>query len=124
MRARLIAILLVLPLAACQHLAEADAPATLLAPGNACIAQMAAFATAQTGRSVTLTAQAFESSDALLLERPLLRGPDGLPLNGRELGRPEVFHLRKSGGTCVMVYDKSGAQQPLDACTCAATTAH
>jgi hypothetical protein len=107
-------------LAACQTMPAAETPARLTAPGAACIAQMAEFAGAQTGRPVTLTDRAFADSDVLLLERPLLRGPDGRPLDGRSLDRPQAFHLLKNGERCVMRHDASGARKVLDACTCAA----
>ncbi|MDE2048366.1 MAG: hypothetical protein KGJ44_08160 [Betaproteobacteria bacterium] len=112
--------LVALPLAACQHMAVADAPATLAGADTACITQMTGFAAAQTGRKVTLTARAFADSDKLLLEQPLLLGPNGLPLDGRSRGRPQVFHLVKRGGQCVMVNDATRAEQVLDACTCTA----
>jgi hypothetical protein len=91
------------------------------APSANCIQQMQTFASAQTGRSVTLTEKAFTDSNTLLLERPIIRGPDGRPLDGRSMDRPEVFMLVQQGGKggqCAMVHERSGARQVLSGCTC------
>jgi hypothetical protein len=122
------AILTAVALAAagCAAPMNADSPSTparfATAPSSACIEQMQAFAGQQTGRGVTLTDKAFADSDVLLLERPILRGPDGRPLDGRSMERPEVFKLVQQAGQCVMVHERTGARQVLQGCNCVSHT--
>jgi len=44
---------------------------------------------------------------------------DVVPLNGRELGRPEKFQLVKSGSRCVLIQDSSGQRFTLTKIDCA-----
>jgi hypothetical protein len=124
MRAFNPAMLSVVALAAagCAAPMNADSPSTparfAAAPSSACIEQIRVFTTQQTGRGVTLTDKAFADSDVLLLERPILRGPDGRPLDGRSMERPEVFKLVQQAGQCVLVHERTGARQVLQGCNC------
>jgi hypothetical protein len=96
-----------------------DAPALLAeAPGAACLAEIAAFATQQTGRQVTLVPGAFSASDKLLLEPVLRRGPDGRPLDGRSRELPETFALVIDGGRCDVIHERTATRHTLAACAC------
>ncbi len=107
---------------ACQTTPTRETPAILYEPATDCIAQMEQFASEQTKRKVTLTPLAFSQSDALLLEQALHRGPDGRPLDGRMLTRPEVFKLLRGDSQCVMLSTVSNERKTLDACSCKAYT--
>lgn len=102
--------------------AAASVPAKLLNPGPACLADLQAFAERATGMSVVLTGASFAQSDELRLERPVIRGADGRPLDGRSLGRPEVFKLVRRGQSCVAMHANSSLEDPLPACNCVALT--
>ena len=104
----------------CQH-SVAAMPAHLEpAPSAACLAEMTEFASRQTGRQVTLTTGAFGNNHTLLLEPPLLRGPDGRPLDGRNRGLPEAFVLLTHEGRCDMIHERTAARHVLRACACRA----
>lgn len=95
-------------------------PARLIAPSEACLTQIASFASARTGRKVSLGAAAFAEADRLLLEPVALRGPDGRQLDGLTLRPPviEAFRLQLAAGLCEVVHEASGTSQPLAGCDC------
>ena len=72
------------------------------------------------GVPVTLADDALTRESALIVERALVRGPDGTRAQGRETGRPDHFRLVKSGGRCVLVHEESGRRFPLSGVACAA----
>jgi hypothetical protein len=92
------------------------------APTAACLTQLTEFASTATRRPVSLTAEAFARSDTLLLERPLIRGADGRPLDGRSPERPEAFKLVRNAGVCSVIHQNSGSRVQLPACSCQANT--
>lgn len=55
--------------------------------------------------AVTLADNALTESNVLLIERVPRRNASGLLLNGRDLGRPQGFHLYLSGAHCVLKQD-------------------
>jgi hypothetical protein len=113
------ALAMLLSMGAASGCASAGPASMPAAPTPACIEQMAAFASRQSGRPVTLTEQAFRGSDMLLLEQRVIRGADGRPLDGRMMGRPEAFRLlRDELGRCVMRHERTGATEVLTACAC------
>ena len=73
-------------------------PAILAAnPSRACLEAIEGVAERASGSRVLLGPAAFASSDELVLERTLVRGPDGRPLDGR-MRAPGPVVLRLSGG--------------------------
>lgn len=70
------------------------------------------------GPPVTLTTRAFDGSDRLAVDRANA-SPDGTPLDGRRMGRPEVFRLALRGGQCVMLREANNASIVLNDCNCA-----
>jgi hypothetical protein len=67
----------------------------------------------------TLAADALARESLLIVERARARGPDGTPMQGRELGRPERFSLVKRGSDCVLVHERSKRRFVLSSATCA-----
>jgi hypothetical protein len=105
-------------LAACQSV-NLEEPARLNGvPSSACLTQLTRFASESSKRPVTLNEQAFAQSDRLLLERPLIRGADGRPLDGRSMERPEVFRLVRSASVCGVIHENTGRRAELAACDC------
>jgi hypothetical protein len=125
--ARVAAALLAAALAGCQATqaqapqAQAEKPARMTGtPSSACLTQLTAFASSATKRTVTLTEQAFAQSDQLLLERPLIRGPDGRPLDGRSMERPSSVRLVRAGALCSVIHENSATRTELPDCRCEA----
>jgi hypothetical protein len=69
---------------------------------------------------VTLADDALTGSSLLSFEHALRRDPEGRPLNGRELTRPETFELFKRGSRCVLVQSKTGREWMLHHVKCVA----
>ena len=69
---------------------------------------------------VTLADDALTGSSLLSLEHALRRDPEGRPVNGRELTRPETFELFKRGPRCVLVQTKTGREWTLRHAQCVA----
>ena len=70
------------------------------------------------GAQITLADDALTRDSTLIVERTRPRTPDGVPLNGREMGRPEHFRLVKNGSRCVLVHEGTGKRRTLKAATC------
>jgi hypothetical protein len=70
--------------------------------------------------SVTLADDVLTTSNMLSLEHARPRDPEGRPLNGRELTRPETFELFKRGSRCVLVQSKTGREWTLHHVQCVA----
>ncbi|HZF25472.1 MAG TPA: hypothetical protein VEZ88_04375 [Steroidobacteraceae bacterium] len=68
---------------------------------------------------LTLADDALTRANVLIIERAGARDSKGVPLNGRELGRPEKFQLVKSGSRCVLIQDSSGQRFTLTKIDCA-----
>ena len=77
-----------------------------------------AVSTALGGAPVTLADDALTHSSTLIVEPAWLRGPSGLPANGRRLGGSERFRLMKSGAECVLVRERTGDRFALAATAC------
>ena len=108
-------------LAACQTVpkGQGGAPAVITNPSAATHAELTRIVSrALHMPSVTLAADALTGDSTLIVERSPVRGPDGLPLNGRETGRPEHFRLVKNGSRCVLVHEGSDERWPLSAVSC------
>ena len=100
--------------------APRDAPAVIVDPTAESRAALArAVGAALNGAQVSLADDALTGRSTLAIERVRRRDASGLPLNGRELGRPELFRLVKSGAECVLVHERSGRRFALADTACA-----
>ena len=96
-----------------------DLPAVINAPTAQSREELQqAVSTALNGAPVTLADDALTHDSVLLIERNQARDANGVPLSGRELGRPEKFQLVKSGGDCVLIHEGSGKRWTLKHTTC------
>lgn len=101
------------------RVAPADVPAVLTNPTARSHAElMRVVSRAMDGAPVTLADSALTTDDALIVDRTERRDTRGIPLNGRELGRPEHFRLVKSGPRCVLVQERTGRRWTLKSTTC------
>ena len=99
---------------------QRDVPALITSPtpeGRAEIARMVS--RALNGAPLTIADDALTRESTLVIERARARGPDGLPLSGRDSGRPEHFRLVKNGSRCVLVHEGSGKRFSLESASCA-----
>ena len=72
------------------------------------------------GVPVRLAGDALTHDSVLIIERSQARDAAGLPLNGRELGKPEHFLLVKRGAQCILIHERTGKHWALRSVTCAA----
>jgi hypothetical protein len=72
------------------------------------------------GAPLTLANDALTRDSTLVVERVQRRDENGVPLVGRDTGRPERFRLVKDGSRCVLVHEGTGERYPLAATTCEA----
>jgi hypothetical protein len=70
------------------------------------------------GAPITIADDALTRDSTLIIERTPPRTADGVPLSGRETGRPEHFRLVKNGSHCVLVHERTGKRWTLKAATC------
>jgi hypothetical protein len=68
---------------------------------------------------VRLADDALTRDSVLLIDRIQPRDAAGLPLDGRQLGRPERFLLITYGNECVLVHERTGRHYALSTATCA-----
>lgn len=121
-------ILLVLALAwlpACRAWPRtAGAPAIVIHPTAASRADLElAVSQALGGRHVRLGSDALTRSALLIIGRAQARDPHGLPLNGRELGRPQHFRLLRRGSKCTLLHVETGRARVLAHTRCRALRA-
>jgi hypothetical protein len=108
-----------LTLMACAS-ARRDVPAVIPSPTPESRAELArVVAGALHGAPLTLADDALTSDSTLVIEPVRPRDAGGVPLNGRERGRPEHFRLVKNGSRCVLVHEGTGRRFTLAAATCA-----
>lgn len=101
--------------------ARPDVPAVITEPTSQTRAELVqAVSAALGGATVTLSDDAFTRDSTLVVERRRRLDPNGLPVNGRDLGRPATFRLVKNGADCVLVHENSGRRFPLTQTACAA----
>ena len=94
-------------------------PAVITQPTAASRADLErAVAQALGGAPVTLADDALTRSSQLLIMRARARDARGLPLNGRELGRPQHFRLLRRGSHCVLLHVETGTSRVLTHTTC------
>ena len=95
--------------------------AVLVAPGPQVRTSLSdAVRSALGGVPVTLGDDALTLSSTLVIERARLRDPTGLPLDGRDTGFPDHFHLEKRGDACVLVHERTARGIELAGAECAA----
>jgi hypothetical protein len=116
-------MLLALPLAAlpaCRSWpAEQGAPAIITQPTAASRAALErAVAQALGTTAVRLAYDALTRDSLLIVGRAQARDVRGLPLNGRELGRPQHFRLLRRGAQCVLLHLETGKSRLLAHTTC------
>jgi hypothetical protein len=70
------------------------------------------------GAPITIADDALTRDSTLIIERAPARTADGMPLSGRQTGRPEHFHLVTKGLRCVLVQERTGRRSTLQAATC------
>jgi hypothetical protein len=109
-----------LSLAACASMpGRRDLPAVLTNPTAESRAELVRKVSgALHGAPITIAADALTRDSTLIIERAQPRGADGVPLSGRETGRPEHFRLVKNGSRCVLVHERTGKRWTLKAATC------
>ena len=114
----LVLILACLP--ACRAWSQtAGAPAIIIDPTAASRADLElAVAHALGGSRVRLASDALTHSTLLIVGRAQARDARGLPLNGRELGRPQHFRLLRRGSQCALLHVETGRARVLAHTTC------
>lgn len=125
LRASWAALLLVLPLAAlpaCRGRPTGrGVPAIIVHPTAASRADLErAVSQAFGGTPVRLAGDALTHDSLLLIGRAQARDARGLPLNGRELGRPQHFELFRRGTQCVLLHLETGRARVLRRTACRA----
>lgn len=75
------------------------------------------------GAPVRLAADALTRESLLIIARAQARDARGLPLNGRELERPQHFRLLRRGSKCVLLHVETGKLRLLAHTTCRASPA-
>ncbi len=97
----------------------AGAPAVITHPTAASRADLErAVSQALGGAPVRLASDALTRSTRLIVGRAQARGIGGLPLNGRELARPQHFRLLRRGSQCALLHVESGQARLLAHSTC------
>ncbi len=118
--ARALAVLVLAGLPACRTFpATPDAPAVITHPTAASRAALErAVSQALGGSPVRLADDALTRDDLLIIGRAQARDARGLPLNGRELGRPPHFRLLRRGSHCILLHVETGESSVLRHTTC------
>lgn len=70
---------------------------------------------------VTLADDALTRDSTLILERAEPRDERGLPLGGRDTGKPERFQLVKRGSNCQLLHERTARRWTLTSTTCSPT---
>lgn len=92
----------------------AGAPAIIIHPTAASRADLElAVSQALGGGHVRLAGDALTRSPLLVVGRAQARDARGLPLNGRELGRPQHFRLLRRGSKCTLLHVETGRARGL-----------
>lgn len=70
------------------------------------------------GAPVRLADDALTRDSLVVVGRAQARDVNGIPLNGRELGRPQHFRLLRRGSQCVLLHVETGKWRALRHTTC------
>jgi hypothetical protein len=96
-----------------------DMPAVITNPTAQSRAELyRVVSSALNGVPLTIADDALTSDSTLIIERARARNAGGVPLTGRDSGRPEQFRLVKNGSRCVLVHERSGQRFTLASVTC------
>lgn len=99
--------------------AERGAPAVITHPTAASRADLErAVSQAFHGAPVRLADDALTRNNMLVVGRAQARDVRGLPLNGRELGRPQHFRLLRHDSQCVLLHVETGESRVLAHTAC------
>ena len=112
---RPLATILVLTLSACAAVAaQESAPAVLVSPSEDSQLELSRVIREALHRpAVLLAPDALTRESTLIIESVQPRDDKGLPLNGRELGRPQHFRLIKEGAHCILIQEATGRRWTL-----------
>jgi hypothetical protein len=118
--AKMLLVLTLAGLPVCAALAEPwGAPAIIMHPTAASRAALErAVSQAFHGVPVRLAPDALTRDNQLIIGRAQARDARGLPLNGREIERPQHFRLLRRGSRCVLLHVESGKLRVLAHTTC------
>ena len=118
--AALLALVLVtLPACRAWPDAAAAAPAVISHPTAASRADLRlAVSRALGGAPARLADDALTHDSLMVVGRAPAHDVSGLPLNGRELGRPQHFRLLRRGSQCVLLHVETGDLLVLEHTTC------
>ena len=119
-RTALLAALALLALPGCHGgPAQRGAPAIITHPTAASRADLTRAVTqAFGGTGVRLAGDALTRDSLLIIGQAQARDVAGVPLNGRELARPQHFRLLRRGARCVLLHLESGTARVLAHTTC------
>ena len=99
--------------------AARGAPAIIAHPTAASRAELEfAVSSALGGMPVRLADDALTRDSSLIIAHAQARDARGLPLNGRELRRPQHFRLLMRGSRCVLLHVESGKSRVLTHTSC------
>lgn len=112
---RALASILVLTVSACAAVAaQESAPAVLVSSSEDSRVELSRVIGEALHRpAVLLAPDALTRESSLIIESVQPRDDKGLPLNGRELGRPEHFRLIKEGARCILIQETTGRRWTL-----------
>ena len=117
---RILSVLTLIALPACSAgPATRGVPAIVIHPTAASRAELQfAVSRALGGMPVRLADDALTRDSTLIIAHAQVRDFRGLPLNGRELGRPQHFRLLMRGSHCVLLHVESGESRVLTHTSC------
>ncbi len=96
-----------------------ERPARVVDPTSASRAELKdVVSQALNGADVTLADDALMHSSVLIIEQKTYRDAHGDPINGRQLGMPFQFVLRKQEDGCVLVLRSTGQRWALPDTNC------
>ena len=108
-----------LALAACPPPPPRDVPARITKPTAESHAELERVVRgALKGAPVTIAGDALARDSMLIIERAPARDAAGVPLTGRDRGRPERFRLVTNGARCALVHERSGRRWTLASASC------
>ena len=112
---RALVSILVLTVSACAAVsAQESAPAVLVSSSEDSRVELSRVIGKALHRpAVLLAPDALTRESSLIIESVQPRDDKGLPLNGRELGRPEHFRLIKEGARCILIQETTGRRWTL-----------
>lgn len=115
---------ILLAVAGCQSMTgAADVPALIVEPTDASRAALGEAVNTALRTTVLLAPDALTGSSALTVERNVPGGIGAPPAQGRNMDRPILFRLVKSGDACILVDSRDDTRYELANTACVAETA-